>query len=220
MELPGAFASIKSYATHTNDKLQASNISSEQLAAGFVNQTATSVYSRTGDLSLQMGSGGHVYLRNALSAILATLTTAGQLGLGVTSPSHQLELSTDSGAKPGSSAWTIFSDERLKDILRPYQDGLELLLQIDPIVYSYNGLGGMPKDGKEHIGVTAQALQKVAPYMVGSSQRALTQNGEQQEILTNTGGGTLVYTLINAIKALHGRVAILEAATLPKEIPS
>jgi len=186
---------------------------------GVVNQTATSVYSRAGDLSLQMGAGGHVYLRNALSAILATLTTAGQLGLGVTSPSHQLELSTDSASKPGTSAWTIFSDARLKEVRRPYLEGLDLLLRLEPVVFAYNGLGGMPKDGKEHVGLIAQALQQVAPTMVGRARRALTPGGAVEDILTNEGSGTLVYTLMNGLKELHARVEALEATLGRTEAP-
>jgi len=183
---------------------------------GVVNQTATSIYSRTGDLSLQMGSGGHLYIRNALSAILATLTTAGQLGLGVTSPSHQLELSTDSAAKPSSSAWTIFSDLRLKEILRPYVDGLNILLKMDPIWYRYNGKGGMPKDRREHIGLVAQALEPLAPYMVGHTRGKLTPESTEIDILT-LDTHALAFMSINAMKELHARIAALEVAILAKE---
>jgi hypothetical protein len=37
-----------------------------------------------------------------------------KLGLGVNSPSYQLQLSTDSAAKPTTSTWTISSDQRIK----------------------------------------------------------------------------------------------------------
>lgn len=39
----------------------------------------------------------------------------GNVGIGVTSPTYQLQLSTDSAAKPGTNTWTIASDERLKE---------------------------------------------------------------------------------------------------------
>lgn len=39
----------------------------------------------------------------------------GRMGLGTTSPSYQLHLTTDEAAKPSSSSWTIVSDSRLKN---------------------------------------------------------------------------------------------------------
>ena len=44
-----------------------------------------------------------------------TLTSTGNLGIGTTSPAYQLELSTDSAAKPTTNTWTISSDIRLKE---------------------------------------------------------------------------------------------------------
>ena len=38
-----------------------------------------------------------------------------RVGLGVSNPSFQLHLSTDSAAKPSTSTWTVSSDERLKE---------------------------------------------------------------------------------------------------------
>ena len=39
----------------------------------------------------------------------------GNIGLGTQVPAFQLQLSTDSAAKPSTSTWTVSSDERLKD---------------------------------------------------------------------------------------------------------
>jgi photosystem II stability/assembly factor-like uncharacterized protein len=39
---------------------------------------------------------------------------SGNVGIGITAPTFQLQLSTDSAAKPTSSAWTVSSDERIK----------------------------------------------------------------------------------------------------------
>jgi hypothetical protein len=51
----------------------------------------------------------------------STLTEAmrirhnGNVGIGVSSPSYQLQLSTDSAGKPSTNTWTIVSDERIKE---------------------------------------------------------------------------------------------------------
>jgi len=44
-----------------------------------------------------------------------TINSSGRVGVGTTSPSYQLELSTDSAGKPSTNTWTIVSDERIKE---------------------------------------------------------------------------------------------------------
>ncbi len=46
---------------------------------------------------------------------LVYITAAGRLGIGTSAPSYQLQLSTDSAAKPSTTTWTVSSDSRLKD---------------------------------------------------------------------------------------------------------
>jgi hypothetical protein len=43
------------------------------------------------------------------------ITSAGLVGIGVTGPTYQLQLSTDSAGKPSTNTWTIVSDERIKE---------------------------------------------------------------------------------------------------------
>ena len=45
----------------------------------------------------------------------AVITSAGNLGIGNMSPTYQLQLATDSAAKPSTNTWTISSDERIKE---------------------------------------------------------------------------------------------------------
>ena len=40
---------------------------------------------------------------------------AGSIGVGVSAPAYQLQLSTDSAGKPSTNTWTVVSDERIKD---------------------------------------------------------------------------------------------------------
>jgi trimeric autotransporter adhesin len=46
---------------------------------------------------------------------ITTTRLQGNVGIGDSSPSYQLELSTNSAGKPTSSAWTVTSDERIKE---------------------------------------------------------------------------------------------------------
>jgi hypothetical protein len=97
---------------------------------------------------------------------------SGSVGIGSTSPNYQLELSTNSAAKPSSSAWTISSDIRLKDVKGTYQKGLKEILLLDPIVYRYkiDNPVGIKETDTDSYGFSAQDVQKIFPEAVGTSE--------------------------------------------------
>lgn len=171
--------------------------------AGIDDSTATRVYSEAGSLHLQYGSGDTLQIENKDGLVRALMDAAGNFGLGTT-PAFQLHL-TGNAAKPGGGTWETTSDERLKKVLRPFTDGLAIALQIDPVWYTYNGLGGIPQTGHEHVGVLAQAVQAVAHYMVGQYRGVLTPGSEETDILTYD-GHAMTFVLLNAIKELANLV--------------
>jgi hypothetical protein len=105
-------------------------------------------------------------------------------------------------AKPGGGSWTASSDARLKDNVRPYTDGLLQLLKINPVYFHYNDKSGYDTR-KEYVGVLAQDLQKVAPYMVNT----FTQNKEEYLSVDNT---AMMYMLINAVKEQQEQIEALK----------
>ena len=143
-------------------------------------------------------------------AFSGDLLVSGYIGIG-TSPSYQLQLSTDSAAKPGTSSWTVASDERIKTDIRPFTDGLNTILGINPVLYKYNGKGGFIADGKDYIGVIAQDIQKVAPYTVNSYYDKLNPADATSIELLNFNSGDLTFTTINAIKELNNKIEALKA---------
>jgi hypothetical protein len=104
-------------------------------------------------------------------------------------------------AKPGGGSWSATSDARLKHDVRPYNDGLLQLLRINPVYYRYNKESGYDTN-KEHIGVVAQDLQKVAPYMVNTFNR----NNKEYLSVDNT---AMMYMLINAVKEQQEQIEAL-----------
>jgi hypothetical protein len=56
------------------------------------------------------------------------ITSGSRVGIGLTNPSYQLQLGTDSAAKPATTTWTVASDERIKtdiqqaDLQRCYEN--------------------------------------------------------------------------------------------------
>ncbi len=122
------------------------------------------------------------------------IDSTGQVGIGVISPTFQLQLSQNSAAKPGSSAWTVSSDERLKKDMKPFEDGLEMLQKINPIWFTYTGAENHPQE--QFVGATAQAIQQIAPYMVTT----LKEHSEVGDKLLGVDYGPLQFIMINAIK--------------------
>lgn len=131
-----------------------------------------------------------------------------------------------SAYKTGGGSWTSLSDERLKKNIEPFTDGLEQILSIRPVLFQYNELSRIEDQETRHIGVLAQEMLPIAPYMVreeaiGKVVREI-ENGVD-EILDP---GDLVYVfdpsafdylLINAlqqqqklIEALTARIEALE----------
>lgn len=116
--------------------------------------------------------------------------------------SHDLQLAFDDAAKPGTNAWTVSSDARLKDDVRSFKDGLETLNKINPVYYEYNGKANTPK-GQYYVGVLAQELQKATPYMVGSFEHTPDpKNADVKEEYLSVNNGALSYVLVNSVKEL------------------
>lgn len=109
---------------------------------------------------------------------------------------------TGDAVKPAGGLWGSASDERLKQDIRPFDDSLDVLMQLDPIWYKYNGRGGIRADGRDYVGLRAQAVEPVAPYLVRRQPGQLEPDGPPTELLT-LDGSPLVYMLVNAVKTLH-----------------
>src|SRR5690606_6370206 len=79
------------------------------------------------------------------------------------------------------------------------------LLKIHPVKFHYNEKSGFDTQ-KEYIGVIAQELKEVAPYMVGT----YTKDGEEY---LNVDNSAMTYMLINSVKALKAENDDLKAKT-------
>jgi hypothetical protein len=55
------------------------------------------------------------FIDGGTSTVKMVLTDTGLVGIGLTGPTYQLQLSTDSAGKPSTALWTITSDERIKE---------------------------------------------------------------------------------------------------------
>lgn len=108
-------------------------------------------------------------------------------------------------AKPGGSSWSVASDNRLKDRVSPYSDGLSTLLKINPVKFHYIEESGYASE-PEYVGVIAQELNEVAPYMTGT----FTNQKDKQEYM-NVDNTAMTYMLINAVKEQQAQIEALQA---------
>jgi hypothetical protein len=132
------------------------------------------------------------------------IDSAGNVGIGTTAPAYQLQLSTDSAAKPTSALWTIASDSRIKTETGEYTKGLDAVCALRPVTYHYNGAAGFIDDGKENISIIAQEAMHHFPECVGTFEALLNEGDEEKTELFNWNGHALIFALVNAVKELKG----------------
>ena len=145
------------------------------------------------DNNLYFGYANDASLANAhadFSVIPLVVTATGRVGVNTTAPDQRLSVNGDA-SKTGGNTWLAFSDRRLKNIKSPFTTGLSAVMKLQPVRYEYksdNALG--LKDEGEHVGFSAQEVQKVIPEAVTSnSQGYLMVNGDP-----------IIWTMLNAIK--------------------
>lgn len=161
-------------------------------------------------ISYSWANGGQGPLRfaNAAGEVMR-LAANGNVGIGTTSPSYQLQLSTDSAAKPSTNTWTIASDSRVKENINPYTKGLDVIMQINPVTYDYNGKAGFAKI-KDNVGVIAQEIKDVLSEGISTYFAKLNENDVEDTELFNFNSHALTYVLINAIKELKQEIETLK----------
>ncbi len=139
------------------------------------------------------------FFNNGFGDIMV-LTGNGNVGIGNIVPAFQLEVGTNSAAKPGSSAWTVSSDARLKTQVRDFTDGLNVLEKIRPVRFRYNGQAHTPTN-EDFVGTLAQELQEAAPYMIKPFLNTDEKTGKQTEFL-GVDYGAMDFILTNSVMEL------------------
>ncbi len=133
----------------------------------------------------------------------------GNVGIGTSTPSYKLQLSSNSAAKPSSSLWTVVSDSRVKENIRDYTTGLEAIIKIEPKIYDYNGKAGFEKT-KDNIGIIAQDMQNVMPETIKTYNTKLNEDDTEDTELLNFDGHAVTFALINAVKDLKAEIEELK----------
>jgi hypothetical protein len=105
-------------------------------------------------------------------------------------------------AKPGGGSWATYSDANLKKDIKAFDVGLETLLKVNPVNFKYIPEFA-PDPQTEYVGIIAQELAQIAPFMVQSAPTSF-EDGHSEDFLS-VDPSAFTYMLINAVKELHSQ---------------
>lgn len=171
------------------------------------------------------GATNKLHINSGCTAASTSMTfqRGGDVGIGTESPTARLSVNGTAN-KLGGGSWAVFSDARLKTNVSDYNEGLDFLMKVRTVNFSYNDkmqeIWGESKveQNKVYQGVIAQELQEIAPDMV----RLVTLNeasGEDEdpssapsESFLEVDPNKFTYALINAVKEQQATINALKSA--------
>jgi endosialidase-like protein len=182
----------------TGTGLIGSAVTLESLGTGGRTYTWLSTADNTGGGGF--GPGRLAVYDATASAYRMVIDGTGNVGIGTFTPDHLLSVN-GTADKVGGGSWDVFSDERLKNITGRFTRGVDALMQLQPIRFEYkpdNALG-LTSSG-EHVGFSAQAVQKVVPEAVSTNDRGY--------LLVNN--DPILWTMLNAIQEQQAAIRALQ----------
>ena len=150
-----------------------------------------------GEVIINSGGGNPIFFANNANPIMEVS------GGNLTIFNGDLNVNNGDVNVPGGVVNT--SDVRVKEDIRPFTEGLQQLAQIKTVKYRYNGKADTPA-GKENIGIVAQEIEKIFPYMVKRKNKKLNPEDQTESEVLHFDTGPIMYVMINAIKELSEEV--------------
>ncbi len=166
---------------------------------------------------IETGGYGQLFVRDAFNADRIFLNSGANsfmmsaLTIGTAiNPGYNFHVE-GTASKTGGGPFASASDKRLKKNIQDYTDGLTEVLRIRPVTFQYNGKAGI-KSGETYVGIVAQEIQKIAPYMISefspteviieddSTADPTASSVQSSEKYLQYDGTALIYMLVNAIK--------------------
>ena len=143
-----------------------------------------------------------------------SIKQGGNVGIGTNMPNYSLEVIGNIfvNGQPNTSFgpnWNVISDQRLKNIIGDYKDGLNVIRAINPLWFQYNGQAGI-QNNEIQVGIIAQEMLKIAPYTVSTFNAKLNEGDEEETELLKFNFSALNFAQINAIKELDEKNQQLE----------
>ena len=135
------------------------------------------------------------------------ITDSGNLGIGL-APTYQLQLASDSAAKPSTNTWTVASDIRTKRNIYRFEGDMNVIRKLEPIVAEYNGKGQTP-EGARVVSFDAARLREIVPQAVSSVRGKLNPDDTEETDLLGVNTHEIFYYMLCAIQYLDREVTRL-----------
>jgi hypothetical protein len=137
------------------------------------------------------------------------INNSGNVGIGTTAPGYKLTVNSSTPGCNGCTAWTNYSDARLKDNITSLSGGImDKIMELKPVTFNYNDTyysqtGYSRPDGTTptFTGFIAQDLQKIFPEMVSTAESGYL----------NTNLSNLQIYLVKGIQEQQSQIASLSA---------
>lgn len=212
-ELPATVADWKNLKKEINNipagPAGIANISNAQFAEGYLKLNKTV----SNETEFRMdGLGGSFRIRNFNGSLFVSFLSDSGSDLSLLNIYQNGTIS-----KIGGGAFSAISDERMKDNIQPFEDGLNKVLSITPKTFQYKAVEGTPTENypdficeKNQYGVIAQELETVAPEMVTTGE-----DGFKSVDLSN-----LCLLLVNAVKEQNQMILDLTERIEALETPT
>lgn len=108
----------------------------------------------------------------------------------------------------GGINWSIPSDKRIKRDIKEFNDGIKVVMQLQPVKFRYTENSGAFDTESQIIGFIAQDVEKLAPYMVSQFDDSEGTSGlSDKRILDES---ALNKVLVNAIQEQQAQIVSLE----------
>lgn len=97
------------------------------------------------------------------------------------------------------------SDQKLKKDVHEFKLGLDVLLNLKPQNYKFNGLAGTPNTNEETVGLIAQEVQLASNELVSSKKVKMHPEDLFNTEIMTVNYSKLIYVVINAIKDINDK---------------
>ena len=165
------------------------------------------VYSTEGGSSCSAIQSTNFFNNNDLANHLILQPLGGNVGIGVTTPAVQLDLSTDGARKLTTTTWTTGSDRRIKEDITDAD--LDLCYSVTKNLklrrFKWKDYVGYEHD-KHVVGYIAQEVKDVFPKAVTESKNVLKKKNENGEIVEEEIEDFLTLNVDQIQKTLHGAI--------------
>ena len=146
------------------------------------------------------------------------IVTSGRIGVGTTSPEQKLHVVGQIVATNKITSFYDYSDERLKTDIKPIEDPLNIIEQLNGFYYKPNELAnsfGIESKHRE-LGLSAQEVKKVLPELVDLAPLDIVRD-ENDNIVSKSGENYLTVSydkmipvIIESIKKLNSEIKLLK----------